>query len=68
MSFPTLSALMTHEMDPIVKIWSGYRRDEEPMKKPSCSTRKQHAIPYLVRQLSTEYSWQSSEGYPTKVD
>ena len=29
----TLSALMTHEMDLTVKIWSGYRRDEEPTEK-----------------------------------
>ena len=32
-SSPTLSASMTHEMDPTVKIWLGYRRDEEPMEK-----------------------------------
>ena len=29
----TLSALMTHEMDPTVKVWPGYGRDEEPTKK-----------------------------------
>ena len=29
----TLSALMTHVMDPIVKIWPGYRRDEESTEK-----------------------------------
>ena len=32
-SSPTLSAFMTHEMDPTVKIWSGYGRDEEPAEK-----------------------------------
>ena len=29
----TPSALMTHEMDPIVKIWPGYGRDEEAAEK-----------------------------------
>ena len=29
----TLSALMTHEMDPTMKIWPGYGRDEEPAEK-----------------------------------
>ena len=28
----TPSALMTHEMDPTVKIWPGYGRDEEPVE------------------------------------
>ena len=37
-------------------------------KKPSCSTRKQHAHPYLARQLSIEYHRQSTEGYPAMVD
>ena len=32
-SSPTPSALMTHVMDPTVKIWPGYGRDEEPTKK-----------------------------------
>ena len=32
-SSPTPSALMTYEMDPTVKIWPGYGRDEEPMEK-----------------------------------
>ena len=31
-SSPTLSALMTHMMDPTVKIWPGYGRDKEPSK------------------------------------
>ena len=29
----TPSALMTHEMDPTVKIWAGYGWDEEPTEK-----------------------------------
>ena len=29
----TLSALMIHEIDPTMKIWSGYGRDEEPAEK-----------------------------------
>ena len=29
----TPSALMTHEMDPTMKIWSGCGRDEEPAEK-----------------------------------
>ena len=29
MSSPTPSALMIHEIDPTVKIWLGYGRDEE---------------------------------------
>ena len=32
-SSPTPSALMTHEMDPTMKIWPGYGRDEEPVEK-----------------------------------
>ena len=32
-SSPTPSALMTHVMDPTVKIWPGYGRDEEPAEK-----------------------------------
>ena len=32
MSSLTLSALMIHEIDPIVKIWLGCGRDEEPTK------------------------------------
>ena len=32
-SSPTPSALMTHVMDPTVKIWPGYGRDEEPTEK-----------------------------------
>ena len=35
---------------------------------PSCLIWKQHAYPYLARQLSIEYHRQSSEGYPMKVD
>ena len=31
-SSPTPSALMTHVMDPTVKIWPGCGRDEEPTK------------------------------------
>ena len=30
MSSLTLSALMIHEIDPTMKIWPGYGRDEEP--------------------------------------
>ena len=33
MSSPTPSALMTHEMDPTVKIWPSCGRDEEPAEK-----------------------------------
>jgi len=29
----TPSALMTHEMDPTVKIWPGCGRDKEPVEK-----------------------------------
>ena len=32
-SSPTLSAFMTHVMDPTVKIWLGCGRDEEPTEK-----------------------------------
>ena len=32
-SSPTPSALMTHVMDPTVKIWPGYGRNEEPAGK-----------------------------------
>ena len=33
MSSPTPSALMIHEIDPTVKIWPCYGRDEEPAEK-----------------------------------
>ena len=33
MSSPTLSSLMTFEMNPTMKIWPGYERDKEPTKK-----------------------------------
>ena len=33
MSSLTPSTLTIHEIDPTVKIWSGYRRDEEPTEK-----------------------------------
>ena len=32
-SSPTPSALMIHEIDPTVKIWLGYGRNEEPTEK-----------------------------------
>ena len=32
-SSPTPSVLMTHVMDPTVKIWPGYGRNEEPTEK-----------------------------------
>ena len=32
-SSPTPSVLMTHVMDPTMKIWPGYGRDEEPAEK-----------------------------------
>ena len=32
-SSPTPSALMTHVMDPTVKIWPSYGRDKEPAEK-----------------------------------
>ena len=50
MSSPTPSVLMTHEMDPTVKIWLGYGRDEEPAEKTilfdketACTTPTWHA-------------------------
>ena len=30
---PSLSALMIQEIDPTMKIWLGYGRDEEPVEK-----------------------------------
>ena len=33
MSSPTPLALMIHEINPTMKIWSGCGRDEEPVKK-----------------------------------
>ena len=33
MSSLTPSALMIHEIDPTMKIWPGYGRDEEPVEK-----------------------------------
>ena len=69
MSSPTSSALMIQEIDPTVKISPGYGRDKKPAKRTilfDMETTRTH--PYLVRQLSTEYCCQSSEGYPTKLD
>ena len=63
----TPSALMIHEIDPTVKIWPSYERDEEPMEKAILFD-KETTDPYLACQLSIEYRWQSSEGYPMKVD
>ena len=69
MSSPTPLALMIHEIDPTVKIWPGYGRDEEPTEKTILFDKENSTHnPYLARQLSTEYRRQSSEGYPMKVD
>ena len=68
MSSSTLSALMTQEIDPTMKIWPGRGRDEEPAKRTILFNMEQHAHPYLARQLSIEYHWQSSEGYAMMVD
>ena len=57
MSSPTLSASMIHEIDPTMKIWPGYGRDEEPAKRTILIDMEQHAHPYLVCQLSIEYHW-----------
>ena len=65
---PSPSALMTQEIDPTMKIWPGYGRDEEPIEKTILFNKETTRTPYLALQLSTEYSRQSSEGYPTKVD
>ena len=60
---------MTHVMDPTVKIWPGYGRDEEPAEKTILFDKENSThSPYLARQLLTEYHRQSFEGYPTKVD
>ena len=67
-SSPTPSALMIHEIDPIVKIWLGYGRDEEPAKCTILFDMETARTPNLARQLSIEYRRQSSEGYPMKVD
>ena len=52
-SSPTPSALMIQEIDPTVKIWPGYGRDEEPEEKAILFDKETSRIPYLARQLST---------------
>ena len=67
-SSSTPSALMIHEIDPTMKTWPGYGRDEEPIEKTILFDKENSThSPYLARQLSTEYRRQSSEEYPTKV-
>ena len=52
----TPSALMIHEIDPTMKIWPGYGRDEEPIEKTILFDKENSThSPYLARQLSTEY-------------
>ena len=68
MSSPSPSALMTQEIDPTIKIYRAVGGTKILQNVTSCSTWKQHAHPYLARQLSTEYHRQSSEGYSMKVD
>ena len=41
----TPSMLMTHEMDPTVKIWPGYGRDKEPTKKAILFDKETARIP-----------------------
>ena len=67
-SSPTPSALMTHVMDPTVKIWPGCGRNEEPAEKAILFDKETTRKPYLTHQLSIEYRRQSSKRYPTKVD
>ena len=68
MSSLTPLVLMTHEMDPTMKIWSGCRRDEEPVEKAILFDKEIACTPLPAHQLSIEYRRQSSKGYPTKVD
>ena len=51
---PSLSALMTQEIDPTVKIWLGSGEDKELEKCTILFVREITAHPYLSRQLSTE--------------
>ena len=59
---------MSQEIDPTVKVWLGLGENGELGNCTILFAMKQHAHPYLARQLSIEYRRLSSEGYPTKVD
>ena len=66
-SSPTPSALMTHEMDPSVKIWPGYGRGEEPAEKAilfdkETGRKPLPGAPTVNRISSTVLRWVSYEG------
>ena len=64
MSSLTPSALMTHEIDPTVKIWPGYGRDEEPAEKAILFDKETARTPLPG-------AWSSlwvTKGYPAMVD
>ena len=67
-SSPTPSALMTHEMDPTMKIRLGYGRDEEPMKKSILFDKETTCNPLLGVLTIDRISSAVLPGYPTKVD
>ena len=48
---PSLSALMTQEIDPIVKIWLGFGEDEEPAK---CT------ILFVMKTARTAPTWRAN--------
>ena len=55
---------MNQEIDPTVKVWPGFGENGELRNRTILFAMKQHAHPYLARQLSTKYAWQSTEGDP----
>ena len=62
MSSLTPSALLTHEMDPTMKIWPGYGRDKEPIEKAILFDKETTRTP-LPERCSVVH-----RGYPTMVD
>ena len=54
---PTTSALMTHKMDPTVKIWPGYGRDEEPMEKAMLFDKETARTPLPSTHTPTRVVW-----------
>ena len=68
MSSPTLSALMTHEIDLTVKIWLGYGRDEEPAGSTILFDKKTTRTPLPGAPTIDIISSAVLRGDPPKVD
>ena len=56
-SSPTPSALMTHVMDPTVKIWPGYGRNEDPAEKAILFDKETARTPLPSTHTPTRVVW-----------